>query len=225
MKITSTVLSIPPYLSTTWENISTLHIRHEGPEAVLVVTLQSKIQVEIPRLEQEEIDAIFEAHTRFCETKEPAKKTSGNPLEGPFSFSLPLKGPAESLGAAMQHNPDQADLPPLDPDILQKITMIARAFGLEDTSLLPPAEPHCNCVYCQVYRGLHTDSSSTESAEEVTEADLTFKNWDIEQTGDKMYLVSNPLDVSEHYSVFLGTPLGCTCGEKNCEHIRSVLST
>ena len=35
----------------------------------------------------------------------------------------------------------------------------------------------------------------------------------------------DPLDPNEHYNVFLGTPLGCTCGEKDCEHIRAVLST
>ena len=59
----------------------------------------------------------------------------------------------------------------------------------------------------------------------MNEEDLKFRNWEIEQTADKLYIVTNPFDKNEHYSVFLGDPLGCTCGEKNCEHIRAVLTT
>ena len=125
----------------------------------------------------------------------------------------------------MQHNPDQANLPPMSPEVLKKITMIARVFGLEDTSALPKAEPHCNCVYCQVARSLHGEEASFEQIEEVSDEDLKFRNWEIAQTGEKLYCVTNPLDTNEHYNVFLGTPLGCTCGSKNCEHIRAVLNS
>ena len=69
------------------------------------------------------------------------------------------------------------------------------------------------------------DSRAATVEEEITEDDLKFRNWDIRQTADKLYAVTNPLDENEHYSVFLGTPLGCTCGEKNCEHIRAVLNS
>lgn len=226
MKISSSLLSIPPYLSTTWENIASLHIREEEQALYLVVTLQNQIQVEIPDLAPSVIDSIFAAHARYTESKPSPQTPFSNPLEGPFSFSLPLKGPIESLGTSMQHNPEQADLPPMEPELLKKITMIARAFGLDQTSALPPAEPSCNCIYCQVHRGLSEETAPlAEASEEVTEEDLKFRNWEIEQTADKLYNVTNPLDNNEHYSVFLGNPLGCTCGQKNCEHIRAVLST
>ncbi|MGH2612567.1 MAG: hypothetical protein ACRDFB_05905, partial [Rhabdochlamydiaceae bacterium] len=61
--------------------------------------------------------------------------------------------------------------------------------------------------------------------EEVSDEDLKFRTWDIKQENDKLYSVTNPLDKKEHYNVFLGKPLGCTCGNKNCEHIQAVLKS
>lgn len=222
MKISTTILSIPPYISTTWKNISSLHVKESRGAYTLIVILQNRVQVEVPGLDKATIGAVFDAHSSYAE--ESAPKKSIHPLEGPFSFSLPLKadGPIDTLGTAMQHNPDQANLPPIPPDVLKKITAIARAFGLDDASALPKAEPHCQCVYCQVVRELHGDA---QEVEEVTEEDLKFRNWEIEQAGDQLYNVTNPLDSNEHYSVFLGSPLGCTCGSKNCEHIRAVLNS
>lgn len=223
MKITSSILSIPPYLSTTWKNISSLHVKEERGFYSLIVILQNRVQVEVPGLNKGMIDSIFEAHARSAEEENSSK----NPIEGPFSFSLPMRvdKPIDSLGSAMMHNPEQSDLPPLPPEILDKITMIAKAFGLEDTSALPSAKPDCHCMYCQVARSLKGEELPADTAEEVTEADLSFRNWDIEQIAEQLYKVTNPLDANEHYNVFLGTPLGCTCGLKNCEHIRAVLNT
>ncbi|HSX25994.1 MAG TPA: hypothetical protein VLE89_03200 [Chlamydiales bacterium] len=222
MKITATLLSIPPYLSTTWKNISSLHVREEKDSYTLVVLLQNRTEVEVPHLAKPTVDQIFEAHAQYAETESPK-----NPLDTPISFSLPLDknggGMLDSVTTSMQHNPEQADLPLMSPDVLKKITTIAQAFGIDDPAVLPKAEPHCNCVYCQVARALHGEESLPEL--EVSEEDLKFRSWEVEQTADKLYIVTNPLDANEHYSVFLGEPLGCTCGAKNCEHIRAVLNT
>jgi hypothetical protein len=64
-----------------------------------------------------------------------------------------------------------------------------------------------------------------EEIEEVSDEDLKFRDWEIKQTAEQLYTVTNPLDANEHYNVFLGSPLGCTCGDKNCEHIRAVLTS
>jgi hypothetical protein len=226
MKITTTILSIPPYLSTTWKNISSLHVREERGAFTLVVILQNRVQVEVPGLDKGTIDAVFEAHAHYAEESTP-KNRPLNPLDSPFSFSLPLQadGPIDTLGSGMQHNPEQADLPPIPPEVLKKITMIARAFGLDDASALPKAEPHCNCAYCQITRSLQGEEPKEEPIEEITEQDLSFRDWEIKKSGDQLYDVINPLEPNEHYSVFLGTPLGCTCGSKNCEHIRAVLNS
>jgi hypothetical protein len=224
MKISPKILSIPPYLSTTWKNIASLHVREEGTGFRLIVILQNRATVEVPGLDKESVDAIFDAHAKYAEAESSAQTS---PLDGPFSLSLPLRPDGQtidSLGASMQHSPDQSDLPPLPPEVLEKITMVAKAFGLEDSSALPKAEESCNCVYCQVVRALRGDSAA-HPEEEVADADLKFRNWDISQTAEKLYHVTNPLDQTEHYDVFLGDPLGCTCGHKNCEHIRAVLNT
>ena len=132
----------------------------------------------------------------------------------------------ESLGSIMHHNPSQSKAPNLPPEILDKITAISKIMGVEDTESIPKAEPHCNCIHCQIAKALRGQKKKNEEIlEEVTDEDLKFKTWDIKQTGKKLYSVTNPLDNNENYNVFLGKPVGCTCGQKNCEHIKAVLNS
>ena len=180
----------------------------------LVVVLNSQVQVEIPGLNKETIDEIFEAHARSTEVQSQEKK----PLDTPFSFSLPMDGVKDGgladfdFKTSIEHNLDQKDLPDIPEDVLKKITTIAKAFGLEDLSAFSNPQPDCNCVYCQVARALDGNSEET-SEHEISDEDLKFRsNWEIKQTGDnKLYTVTNTLDLNESYNVFLGEPLGCTC--------------
>jgi hypothetical protein len=217
MKITSTFLSIPPYLSTPWDNVSALQTH----EVTLVVSLKNGSSVEIPHLTQTEIDSIFNAHAQFIQQAEMPK---GFPV--PFTFSLPLNGdqPLSSLGSAMEHNPEQANLPNLPTQLLEKIGVIAQSLGIGDSNTLSPPVDGCNCIYCQLTKAL--GSNSAPAAEEpIAIEDLSFKDWDIAQLEGNLYNVTNPLDKNEHYNVFLGTPIGCTCGSKDCEHIKAVLQS
>ena len=224
MKITSNILSIPPYLSVAWKDIFSLHTKTDsfGLPTILVVTLRNQSQMEIPHLENSTLEEIFDAFSRYSEQEKPIEKK-----DGPFHFALPLKKEGEPFHAPMAHNPEQANLPNLPPEMLEKVTQIAKIFGLENTSLLPTPEPHCNCIHCQIIRSLHGGAplSPLSMEEEVSPKDLTFRHWDIKQVDTKLYTVTNPLDAAEQYSVFLGEPIGCTCGEKKCEHIHAVLST
>ncbi len=86
----------------------------------------------------------------------------------------------------------------------------------------PKPEPHCNCPHCQIARAMH-GIEKQELEEPVSDEDLKFRDWEIKQTGEKLYSVTNPIDPSEQYTVFLGEPVGCTCGHSHCEHIKSVL--
>ena len=216
MKITTRILSIPPYLSTTWKNISSLHVKEGLGHLTLVVFLQNGTSVEVPNLDRGSIDEIFEAHARSTE------EHSAPTLPGPFGFSLPLQGdsPIQTFETSMQHNPEQTDLPPIPPAVLKKISMITRVFGIDN--ILPKGEPNCNCVYCQIVRSVQGEEMAVE---EVSDEDLKFRTWEIEEVGEKLYKVTNPLDPNEHYNVFLGTPIGCTCGSQNCEHIQTVLKS
>ncbi|HSX38834.1 MAG TPA: hypothetical protein VLE95_08445 [Chlamydiales bacterium] len=216
MKITSKVLSISPYISTTWENIISMHQKENG----LVIILKEGPQVEIPQLTGDAIELIFNAHARYVsESQLPA------PQKESFSLSFPTKESGdllEAFGTTAQHNPEQSNLPSLPPGLLKKIGTIAEVFGADALSGLPKAEPGCNCIYCQVVNAMQKE---TVVEEEITEEDLKFRSWDVNQTADQLYTVTSPLDMNEHYSVYLGDPIGCTCGQKNCEHIRAVLNT
>lgn len=209
VKISPKVLSISPHISTPWKNIASLQVK----EGTLMIFLTDETHVKIPSLDQVAIDSIFEAHARYA--------VSSSPFDSPYSFSLPFSSDGQIL-PPMSHNPQQADLAPLPPEVLQKIATIAKALGLEDSNQLPQAEPNCSCLFCQVVR---TMQGEKEEEPFVDDKELTFRSWDVQQTADKLYIVVNPLDKNEQYNVFLGEPLGCTCGQKNCDHIRAVLST
>ena len=83
-------------------------------------------------------------------------------------------------------------------------------------------------MHCQIMRIMREDqeeATDNSHEEEVTAEDLRFREWDIEHSGDHLFVVSNPLNQQEQYNVFLGKPVGCTCGQPNCEHIRAVLNS
>lgn len=237
MKITPTILSIPPYLSTTWTHIRALYMKDER----LVVSLLDGVNIAIPNLSEEELKNIFAAHAVFAEyqhrkTQPPEKQTpvhlfhAGTIPDGEQAGSVRFSfDNMESLGSALQHNPAQAHLPDLPPDILNKIASIAKIVAPGEIQNLPKAEPHCNCPHCQIARAIHgtTHPSVAEQTieDEVSDKDLSFQQWSILQVSDNLFSVTNKLDTLEKYNVFLGDPVGCTCGKAGCEHILAVLKS
>jgi hypothetical protein len=252
MKINHKVLSIPPYISTSWKNVLSLRAENRGGLYTLVVNLQDGSMTEVPQLEQAVVDAIFASHAKYLESetasmqaKSPSPSFSNglsNNHDASLSFGLPLKmnlAGFEGLGAMLQHNSEQYNAPNLPEEILEKISNLTKAMGIEDVPSIPKPEPHCNCPHCQIARAMQkgTQDSSLSIAsqqdreetfdeeEEITDADLRFHSWLIQQTAEKLYSVSNPDDSKEQYNVYLGSPIGCTCGSNNCEHIRAVLNS
>jgi hypothetical protein len=242
MKINYKILSIPPFISTSWKNILSLHMEHYDSRPSLIVSMTNGNRVELPPLDPPIVEAIFAAHAKFLEMEQvnqnKAIAQSRPSMEGFLSLGVPPfklnVSHLENLGAAaLQHNPEQADSPDLPKEIIGKIVAISKAMGIEDPSLLPKAEPHCNCMHCQIARALQGDGKTekieekedSELEEVVSEEDLKFRLWDVVQTSEELYCVSNPLDTDERYNVFLGEPIGCTCGGKNCEHVRAVLNS
>lgn len=222
-KITNDLLSIPPYISTSWSNISSLHVKENQ---LLQIGLQNGSQVEIPGLDPQTIFDIFSMHAKYLEQKNVQVSTTNQP---DVPLRIGIEG-IDNLGSALQHNQEQANTPDLPVEILSKIALIAKAVGVEDPAILPKPEPHCNCMHCQIARAIQMGISEQElnkeiSLEEVSEEDLRFRTWDVVQASQYMYTVTNPLDSHEQYQVFLGEPIGCNCGQQNCEHIRAVLTS
>jgi hypothetical protein len=224
MQISPKILNIPPYLSTTWDNITSLKTAIDGDTYILCVSLKTGEQVKVPGLDQPTIKAIFKAHAEAVE--QPPEIKPRFPI--PFGLTLPF-GKRENgispIGTSMSHNPAQADLPDIPAEILENIAMVAKVFGLDESSALAPAEENCNCIYCQLSRAFKKTKFGEPKEPSVSEEELRFREWDVLQTADKLYVVTSPFDPNEKYNVFLGEPLGCTCGHKNCEHIKAVLKT
>lgn len=235
IKINDKILCFPPYISTTWDNVKSLRIENEvDGQEIFVITLNDNFRVRIADIDVQIANTIFATHLRHLEQKTEA--IPAHPMMGiaqgqfpgmPFRIGF---GGLENLGSVLQHNPAQSNIPPLPKEIISKISGVAKVMSPEEMSLLPKPEPHCNCVHCQITRAMYQDESEPVheamlEEEIVTDEDLRFRLWDIDQTGDKLYNVKNPLDENEQYGVFLGDPIGCTCGQKNCEHIRAVLNS
>jgi hypothetical protein len=219
MKINQQILSIPPYISTSWDEVQSLFLDKDG----LIILLKNNLKIRVPIQDDGVLNQVFEGHRKYLEAKTLPRKPKDS-----ISFGLPLNMPKfediNTLGAAMRHNPDQADSPNLPKEVLTKIASVAKALGLQEQDNLPEAQPHCNCMYCQLARAMNGDATEEEE-EKVSDEDLKFRDWDITQESDELYIVTNPLDNKEKYNVFLGNPIGCTCGKNNCEHIRSVLNS
>lgn len=223
MKINSKILSLPPYLSTSLKNILSLQVEARPFGHALIIELVSGNKVEIPNLDRPTIEKVFSMHVHTLEDENKEKNILLNTAAMPLPFILPN---IENLVSMIQHNPEQKDAPPLPPEVLGQIASMTKGLLPEDALAFGSPEPDCQCPYCQITRAALGKVEAPAQVEEVvSEEDLKFRTWDIKQEGDKLYCVTNPLDQKEHYNVFLGDPLGCTCGHKNCEHIQAVLKS
>jgi hypothetical protein len=230
MKISDKILSIPPYISTSWAAISTIRMRAN----LLVITLKNSDQIEIPNLTAEIIERIFHTHATYLEKDQRSFAKEANSVNSEMPFRIGL-GSIDNLGSALQHNPAQANAPDLPQEILNKIGLIAKIISPEDLAQLPKPEPHCNCMHCQIAKAILQNVQEQAKGQEgqlnssqeelVLDEELSFRQWDIEQCGDKLFNVINRLDNKERYSVYLGEPIGCTCGKQGCEHILAVLKS
>lgn len=247
MKINDRIFSLPPYISTCWSNIAALHMK----ETALIVNMIDGESVQIPDLKPEVLETIFDSHAKFLDENTMAE-ISDNQQFGVFPFQqgqeevgdmeLPLKfgiGGMDTWGAALQHNPAQASMPNLPDEVLEKVRSISKIIAPEDPMAMPKPEPHCNCMHCQIARAINqglglsdmyqkdekTADENVEESLEVSDGELLFQQWEIQQMEDKVYNVINRLDNEEKYSVYLGHPVGCTCGKEGCEHILAVLKS
>lgn len=248
VKVNNIMLSIPPYISTSWNHVEGLYMKG----ATLVVTLTGSESVNIPGISSEIIEMIFSAHADYLEqevhqrpslSKHEMSAFAGLPAGFPLlaqgfpmlsgadgSFQLGISS-MDGLSSAMQHNPAHANAPDLPTEILQKIGAIVKIVAPEEMLTGTAAEQDCNCPFCQITRAINGDSSDEDEPhifpEELLEgvnADSSQNPWKIQQTGENQYLVTSIGDRAE-FQVFLGDPVGCTCGQEGCDHVIAVLKS
>lgn len=138
-----------------------------------------------------------------------------------------------SVGKVLEHDPNNSHLPPIAEEMKKKILLLLNVVPKEDILAMPTPVLGCNCMYCQINRtlregiGIHEsdleENRDQENDDTVDEKDLEFSEWNVTPISEKLFLVRNKLDEHEEYRVFLGNPIGCTCGKANCEHIVAVL--
>lgn len=217
-RITDKFISIPPYLSVSWKEVASIKANNND----LIITLKNGEMSRIPNLTPEEKDLIFKCHMKFLE--EEPQYVERMPENMPIGFKI---GTPDGIVQAFEHNPELSDSPPIPNEILEKIIESTQNIPMINVDALPQGEPGCNCFFCQIMNSLHgiKNELQIDEEEEVKDDELSFRDWDIKMIGEKLYTVSNPLDETEKYTVFLGEPIGCTCGQSNCEHIVSVLKS
>lgn len=236
MKINSKILNLPPFISTSWDHVASLHMKG----TTLAIVLIHGETVHIPGLPTEILTSIFAAHAAHLEDVAMKEETQrpqpgGNLImqalagaehtgEFPMRFGFST---LDGMGAALQHDPSQSNSPPLPDEVLGKIAAIAKIVSQGEEVQFPQPHQGCNCMHCQICRAINGDSRLVEVSDEpqVADEELQFKEWDIVQTGEKLYEVTHHVDKQEKYQVFLGEPVGCTCGKPGCEHILAVLKS
>jgi len=215
-KITDKFLSLPPYISVSWREVAFV----KSEDDFMVRSLKSGEICKIPNLSEQEKSLIFECHRHYLEQPEQHR----HPIS-PIGFKI---GTPEGVFQAFEHNPELSNSPNIPDEILDKIVESTEALPEEQLKNLPLGEQDCNCFFCQIMNAIHGKREGFElenAEEEVKPEELTFREWDIVQTADKLYTVTKSNDPSEKYTVFLGDPIGCTCGKTQCEHILSVLKS
>jgi hypothetical protein len=236
MKINHKVLSIPPYISTSWKNISSLQSTQEGEKHSLLIHLQDGGLVRVPDLEAVVVQGIFGAHAKYIETESktsPNTEVEANKRQSTVREAHPsIKFfEIENISSMMTHNDQERNAPDLPSYILRKVQEISLEMGLSNSATLPVAEPNCNCPFCQIAKSIQKMGSesptelSYEEEDLITEEDLTFTSWIIRPLKQNLYLVVHPDHLEDQYQVFLGSPIGCTCGSNQCDHIKAVLSS
>ncbi|WP_279447061.1 hypothetical protein [Chlamydia psittaci] len=243
VKINDQLICIPPYISARWNQIAFIESQEgevQGRSTLKLHLIDGKT-ISIPNLDQAIIDIAFQEHLLHLESSQMMRDESGreddklgmliNTLQqlskdtdvqifAHKSLISPLFSGTSPMEMVLQHTPEHKDHPDAPADILEKMVTVIRSLVGNNQNLFPKAEPHCNCMHCQIARVISEEEEAT-----VSEQDLSFRTWDISPAGNKLYLVTNPLNPNEQFSVYLGTPIGCTCGQVNCEHIKAVLYT
>jgi hypothetical protein len=236
MFINSKVLNIPPFISVHWNQVEFLTTE----DNMLIVQLNSGKMIPIPDLPPETIQLVFESHATFLDLDKPINTLSSVlPFKQPSLFGsndvkigFSTMDP-NGIGLPLQHLEELREAPNLPPEVLEKVKSVSKLVPYEDLVNSPKPLEHCNCPFCQIAGAIHADLSgenpevdgSEAPEEEVQDADLNFDPWNISQKGDRLYEVQNKLDCHESYCVFLGEPVGCTCGKNGCEHILAVLKS
>ncbi len=134
MKVNEKIISIPPFISTHWNNVATIHMKG----TILLVTLIDGDTISIPSLTPSAVETIFHFHALHLEQvasianatdnrKTPERGFIEQILEIPFRVGIgAIDGFSSSI---MQHTSQQSEMPNLPKEFLDKVSEIVRTVG------------------------------------------------------------------------------------------------
>lgn len=225
MAVTRRVLHLPPYISTSWENVIALHMEQDedSDEPLLVVTLQGGAQIGIPNLREEIAHELFALHAQILAGEENLKCSQElNKAEGLFE-------PEEMLKLLICHQPALCDEQPMPEEVECKLQSIGQLLDRDILARLKRPVDNCNCPFCQVHRALltdlHNEAESTEDLPDTTIERMQSGKWVINTKDQSTFTVFTEESPQERFQVCLGECISCTCGQANCEHVKAVLLT
>lgn len=234
MLINTKVLNIPPFISVQWNQIEYLTTE----DNFLVVSLKSGKTVKIPDLQPEVVTHVFSTHATALETESsPATLLPKSHVFGSSDVKIGFSTmEPNGLGVPLQHMEELREAPNLPPEVIEKVRHVSKLLPSEDVKQAQKPIDNCNCPFCQISAAIQADHDITQEDRpfldescgievEIEDEELKFDEWMIEQKGEMLYEVKNKIDTNETYNVFLGTPVGCTCGKCGCEHILAVLKS
>jgi len=231
MAVTKRMLHLPPYISTSWENVIALHMEQDedSDDPLLVVTLSGGVQICIPDLREEMVQDLFALHAQIltmsgAEASEEALKFTGD-----FHFARNPWEPREVLQMLMRHQPSLRDEPPMPQAIINKLQSIGQLLDRDILKRLKPPLEGCNCPFCQVHRAVLTDLYDDEvTAEELPTAppeEVHSGEWVIQSEDQSTFTVFAEHAPQTRFRVCLSDTISCTCGLPNCDHVKAVLLT
>lgn len=164
MKITSKILSIPPYLSTSWYDVDSLFQAEDG---VLVVALTNGTQVRLEHLSQEIVHTIFDAHACFLEEEAQREDEEDDEdddgvkraevefsVQTPFTLSQAEELSGDAMKIFMEHDPSRSLGPLLPEAVLKRVSALAKMFLPPNMIPLDASHENCRCPFCQIVRAL-----------------------------------------------------------------------
>lgn len=206
MIINNKLLSIPPFISTSWRDVELL--LSDG-QHTLNIYLKNGTLVKISHLLKDQLDLIFKVHQDVLLNQNTDKKP-------PFLDPLMV----QFSGQILEHDPELFDFQPLPDDMLGKLKALSSALPKPDKDRMPQIHPGCRCPHCQIMTVILEEQDNDDL---VDDSDLTFATWLQEELTDHDFLITHPYNKEETYLVTLGEKVCCSCGQMPCEHIEHVL--
>lgn len=205
MIINKQLLSIPPFISTSWKDVELL--LSDGKNT-LNIYLKNGTLVKISHLLKEQLDLIFQVHQEILLSQ--AQDISA-PLVDPLFFQF--------SGPFLEHDPELSDASPLPDEVKSKLLSLLKSLPKMDATKLPIAHENCGCPHCQLMNLM----KGQEEDDIVTDEELRFATWRVEEIENNYFKLTHPYQESEIYFVSLSDPISCSCGQNHCEHVEHIL--